>query len=77
MKQEILERLEAEVNACKRYAENTVKKAKKKLYKLLTFQIYQQQQKCADILHDEFWKVLDGKLTQEEFKIFCETKTLS
>lgn len=29
MKQEILERLEAEVNACKRYAENTVKKAKK------------------------------------------------
>lgn len=29
MKQEILERLEAEINACKRYAENTVKKAKK------------------------------------------------
>lgn len=29
MKQEILQRLEIEVNACKRYAENSVKKAKK------------------------------------------------
>ena len=33
--------------------------------------------KCADRLHDEFWKVLDGKLTEEEFKIFCEAETLS
>ena len=30
MKKEILERLEIEVNACKKYAENSVKKAKKK-----------------------------------------------
>ncbi|SMB93809.1 hypothetical protein SAMN00017477_2139 [Peptoniphilus asaccharolyticus DSM 20463] len=28
MKQEILERIETEVNACKRYAENSVKKGK-------------------------------------------------
>ena len=41
MKQEILERLETEVNACKRYAENSVKKAKKeKLEQPLTFQVY-------------------------------------
>ena len=56
-----MERLETEVNACKRYTQNWVKKAKK----------------CADRLHDEFWKVLDGKLTEEEFKIFCEAETLS
>lgn len=29
MRREILERLETEVNACKRYAENSVKKVKK------------------------------------------------
>lgn len=38
MKQKILERLKAEVNASKRYAENWVKKAKKeKLDQPLTF----------------------------------------
>lgn len=39
MKHEILKRLEIEVNACKRYAENSVKKAKKKekLNQPLTF----------------------------------------
>lgn len=47
MKQKILERLKAEVNASKRYAENWVKKAKK----------------CDDRLHDEFWEVSDGKLS--------------
>ena len=33
--------------------------------------------KCADRLHDELWKVSDGKLTEEEFKIFCEAETLN
>lgn len=39
MKQEVLEILEIEVNACKRYAENSIKKAKKKekLDQTLTF----------------------------------------
>ena len=37
MKQKILERLETEVNACKRYAENSVKKAKKEMWSAINF----------------------------------------
>lgn len=33
--------------------------------------------KSADRLHDEFWEILDGKLTEEEFKIFCKAETLN
>lgn len=79
MKQEILQRLEIEVNACKRYAENSVKKAKKgKVGSAINFlDIAVTAKKCADRLHDEFWEISYGKLTEEEFKIFCETETLS
>ena len=79
MKQEILQRLETEVNACKSYAENSVKKAKKgKVGSAINFlDIAVTAKKCADRLHDELWEVSDGKLTEEEFKIFCETETLS
>lgn len=79
MKQEILERLEIEVNACKRYAENSVKKAKKgKVGSAINFlDIAVTAKKCADRLHDEFWEISAGKLTEEEFKIFCEAETLN
>ena len=79
MKQEIFERLDTEVNACKRYAENSVKKAKKGKFGLAIdfLDIAVTAKKCADRLHDELWKVSDGKLTEEEFKIFCEAETLN
>lgn len=78
MKQKILERLKAEVNASKRYAENRIKNTKKgKVGSSINFlDIAVTAKKCADRLHDEFWKVLDGKLTEEEFKIFFEAVTL-
>ena len=78
MKQEILERLEIEVNACKRYAENSVKKQKSKSWishKLCRYSC--NSKKSADRLHDEFWEILDGKLTEEEFKIFCKAEILN
>lgn len=74
MKQEILERLETEVNACKRYAGSSVKKAKKERFWLAINFLYivVTAKKFVDRLHDEFWEVSDEKLTEEEFKIFCE-----
>ncbi|WP_235860757.1 transcriptional regulator [Peptoniphilus porci] len=74
-----MERLETEVNACKRYAENSVKKVKKgKVGSAINFlDIAVTAKKCADRLHDEFWEVSDGKLTEEEFNIFCEAETLN
>ena len=78
MKQKILERLKAEVNASKRYAENWVKKAKKgKVGSAINFlDIAVKAKKCDDRLHDEFCEVSAGKLSEKEFKIFCEAVTL-
>ncbi len=76
---DILERLETEVNACKRYAENSIKNAKKgKVGSAINFlDMAVIAKKYADRLHVEFLEVSYGKLTEEEFKIFCEAETLS
>ncbi|OLR65181.1 transcriptional regulator [Peptoniphilus porci] len=78
MKQEILERLETEVKACKRYAENGVKKAKEgKIGLAINFlDIAQTAKKCANQAHEDIWEVSQGKLTDEEFELFAEAETL-
>ena len=78
MKQEILERLQTEVKACKRYAESSIKKAKEgKIGSAINLlDIAVTAKKCADQAHEELWKESQGKLTDEEFEIFCEEETL-
>lgn len=53
------------------------KQKKEKLDEPLTFRYSCNFKKCADRLHVEFWEISYGKLTEEEFKIFCESETLS
>lgn len=78
MKQELLERLEAEVKVCKKYAENGVKKAKEgKIGAAINLlDIAGTAKKCADQAHEDLWEVSQGKLTDEEFQLFAETETL-
>ena len=78
MKKKLLERLEIEVKACKRYAENSIKKSKKdKIGLAINFlEIAGIAKKCADQVHEELWEVSKGNLTNEEFQLFAESETL-
>lgn len=78
MKKEILERLETEVKACKRYAESSIKKAKEGMIgsAINLLEIAQTANTCADQLHEELWEISNGNLTDEEFELFCESETL-
>ncbi len=78
MKKDLVERLEAEVKACKRYAESSIKKSKEgnigSAINLLD--IAGTAKKCADQLHEELWKESRGNLNEEEFELFAESETL-
>lgn len=78
VKKDILERLETEIKACKRYAENSIKKSREgnigSAINLLD--IAGTAKKCADQLHEELWKESQGNLNDEEFELFCESETL-
>ena len=78
MKKEILERLETEIKACKRYTENSIKKSKEgKIGTAINFlDIAGIAKKCADQAHDELWKISEGKLKDDEFKLFAESEAL-
>lgn len=78
MKKEILERLEREVKACKRYAEGSIKKAKEGKIKsaINLLDIAQTAKTCSDQLHEELWKESQGNLNEEEFELFCKSETL-
>lgn len=78
MKQELLQRLETEVKACKRYAENSIKKAKEKnIGSAINFlDIANTAKQCADQVHEELWEISKGNLTDEEFELFSESETL-
>lgn len=78
MKQEILERLETEVKACKRYAESSINKAKEGKIGSATnlLDVANTAKTCADQLHEELWKESQGNLNEEEFELFCESETL-
>ena len=55
MKKDLLERLEAEVKACKRYAESSIKKSKEgKIGAAINLlDIAGTAKKCADQVHEE------------------------
>ena len=78
MKKDIIERLETEVKACKRYSENSIKKSKEgnigSAINLLD--IAGTAKKCADQVHEKLWEVSKGNLTDEEFQLFAESETL-
>lgn len=78
MKKDILERLETEIKACKRYAENSIKKSREgnigSAINLLN--IAGTAKKCADQVHEELWEVSKGNLTDEEFQLFADSETL-
>lgn len=78
MKKDLLERLETEVKACKRYAENSIKKSKEgKIGAAISLlDIAGTANKCADQLHEELWKESQGNLNEEEFQLFAESETL-
>ncbi len=78
MKKDLLERLEAEVKACKRYAESSIKKSKegKTGAAINLLDIAGTAKKCADQVHEELWEVSKGNLTDEEFQLFAESETL-
>lgn len=78
MKKEILERLETEVKACKRYTESSIKKAKegKNGSAINLLDIANTAKTCADQLHEELWKESQGNLREEEFELFAESETL-
>lgn len=78
MKKDLLERLEAEVKACKRYAESSIKKSKEgKIGAAINLlDIAGTAKKCADQVHEELWKESQGNLNEEEFELFCESETL-
>ena len=78
MKKDILERLETEVKACKRYSENSIKKSKEGNIGLAInlLDIAGTAKKCADQLHEELWKESQGNLNEEEFELFAESETL-
>ncbi|MDY3006317.1 transcriptional regulator [Anaerococcus porci] len=78
MKKDLLERLETEVKACKRYVENSIKKSKEgKIGAAVNLlDIAGTAKKCADQVHEELWEESKGNLTEEEFKLFAESETL-
>ena len=78
MKKNLLERLEAEVKACKRYAESSIKKSKegKTGAAINLLAIAGTAKKCTDQVHEELWEVSKGNLTDEEFQLFAESETL-
>lgn len=78
MKKQALERLEREVEACKRYAENSIIKAKERKIgsAINLLEIAKTAKTCADQAHEELWEASKGNLTEEEFKLFAESETL-
>lgn len=78
MKKELLKRLETEVKACKRYAENSIKMAKEGRIgsAINLLEIANTAKKCADQVHEELWETSKGNLTDEEFELFAESETL-
>ena len=78
MKKDLLERLDTEVKACKRYAENSIKKSKegKVGAAINLLDIAGTAKKCADQVHEELWEISKGNLTDEEFQLFAESETL-
>lgn len=78
MKQEIVKRLETEVEACKRYAENAIIKAKERKIgsAINLLDMAQTAKTCADQVHEELWEESQGNLTDEEFELFSEAETL-
>lgn len=79
MIKDILERLETEVKTCKRYAENSMKKAKEgKIGSAINLlDIANTAKTCADQAHEELWEVSQESLTDEEFELFAESETLA
>lgn len=78
MKKEILKRLEVEIKACQKYSENAEKKAKEGKFGLAInlLDIAEMARQCAAQAHEDLWKASDGKLTEEEFELFCRAETL-
>lgn len=78
MKKDLLERLETEVKACKRYAESSIKKSKEGKIGAATnlLDIAGTAKKCADQVHEELWKESQGNLNEEGFELFVESETL-
>lgn len=78
MKKELLERLEKEVKACKRYAESSIKMAKERKIgsAINLLDIANTAKKCADQVHEKLWEASKGNLTGEEFELFAEAETL-
>lgn len=78
MKKEILEKLEIEVKACKKYTESSIKKSKEgRIESAINFlEIAITAKKCASQAHEDLWNVSRGLLTDEEFELFAESETL-
>lgn len=78
MKKELLQRLETEVKACKRYTENSIRKAQEgKIGAAINLlDIANTAKICADQVHEELWQDSKGDLSEEEFKLFAESETL-
>lgn len=78
MKQDLVQRLQIETEACKKYARSAAKKAKEQKIgsAINLFDIAKMAKTCADQVHEELWEVSKVELTDEEFKIFTESETL-
>lgn len=78
MKKQLLERLEIEIKACKRYVERAKEKAKEgKIGTAINnLEIANTAKNCALQVHEELWEVSEGNLTDEEFELFTKAETL-
>ena len=78
MKKEIFKRLEAQVSACKRYAESSIKKSRQGNIgtAIDLLDIAQSAKICADQAHEKLWEESQGNLTNYEFELFAESETL-
>ena len=78
MKKELLERLETEIKACKKYTENSIKRARegKRSQAIEFYDIARTAKTCADQTHDKLWEETKGNLTDKEFEIFTKAETL-
>ncbi|MGF3066958.1 hypothetical protein [Facklamia sp. P12950] len=78
MKKEILQRLEREIRACKKYAETAIMRARegKTDLAISLLDIANIAKTCAGQAHEELWDISQGDLTGEEFDIFAEAEIL-
>lgn len=78
MKEELLERLEIEVKACKRYTERAKENARKEKIgtAINNLEIANTAKTCALQVHEELWEVSKVNLTDEEFELFAQAETL-